>query len=197
MTVPAAEELAALWGRLNRAESELEVVTELVGVLITTSGLRTAGSGTAPGPPGQGPYSSVADWVTGHFAAVYSRPVSPTTRWCASWWDHAEAVSRLEALHRTWEAARGDPVRGMADWYRDCDHQLAVLTSPTGPFSACTPDRHAPPRPLPLLPAPESHFDPPDQPAAPTTGGVHDTDDTVGGAGVSGPDDPFTESRSA
>lgn len=194
MTVPATEELAALRACLNRAESELAVVTELLGVLITSSGLRTAGSDTAPGPPGQGPpYSSVADWVTGHFAAVYSRPVSPTTRWCARWWDHAEAVSRLEALHRTWEAARGDPVRGMADWYRDCDHQLAVLTSPTGPFNACTPDRHAPPRRLPLLPAPEGHFDPPNPPAALTTGGVHDTDDTDGG----GPDDPFTESRSA
>lgn len=185
MTVPAAEELAALRGRLDRAESELEVVTELVGVLITSSGLRTDGSGTAPGPPGQGPpYSSVADWVTGHFAAVYSRPVSPTTRWCPRWWDHAEAVSRLEALWRTWEAARADPVRGIADWYRDLDAQLAVLTSPIGPFAQCTPDRHAGARPLPLIPVPDGHFDPPDGPLADT-------------AGDSSPTIPFTPRRTA
>ena len=108
-------------------------------------------------------FASVEDWVRGHLAVVYPRAVTPTARWCPRWWDHAEAICRLEALWRTWEAARLDPLRGMADWYRDLDPQLAVLTSPAGPFAQCTPDRHAAPSPLPLLPAPAGHWhtDPP------------------------------------
>jgi len=66
-------------------------------------------------------------------------------RWCPQWWAHAEALSRLEALWRTWEAARLDPLQGIAVWYRDfCDPQLLVLFSPAGPFAQCTAERHSP-----------------------------------------------------
>jgi len=68
-------------------------------------------------------------------------------RWCPQWWAHAEALSRLEALWRTWEAARLDPLQGIAVWYRDfCDPRLLVLFSPAGPFAQCTAERHSPGR---------------------------------------------------
>lgn len=115
-----------------------------------------AGAGEAPFEPR---YPSLEEWVVDHFAAMYSRPTNPSVRWCAQWWDHAEAISRLEALWRSWEVARLDELRGMALWYRDVlDPQLAVLLSAAGPFAQCTPDRHAPSKPLPTVSAPEGYW---------------------------------------
>ncbi len=106
-------------------------------------------------------FASLEAFVAEHFAPVYTRAQSPTLRWCACWWDHAEAIYRLEALWRSWETCRLDPRLGMAGWLRDhLDPQLAVLTSPTGPFMQCTADRHSPLKPLPVLPAPPGHWDP-------------------------------------
>lgn len=153
---PLAEDLQVLRARMARVETDLEVLQQLGDPMFAGDALLAApaaGSTTVP------LFGSVQEWVAGHFALVYRRPVSPASRWCASWWDHAEAVCRLEALWRTFEAARLEPLRGMADWYRDLDPQLAVLTSPAGPFAQCTPERHSPPRPLPLLPVPPGHWD--------------------------------------
>lgn len=59
-------------------------------------------------------------------------------RWCAHWWRHAEAVSRLDALWRAFEAHRhGDP-SGMAVWWRDfADPLMATLTAENGTFAQC------------------------------------------------------------
>ncbi len=69
-----------------------------------------------------------------------------------------EAISRLEALWRTWEALRTDPLLGMGTWYRDhldhLDHQLPILTVAVGPFADCDPTRHFPARDRPARPHP-------------------------------------------
>jgi len=105
-------------------------------------------------------YGSLLEFVTEGFAPVYCRPTSPTLRWCASWWDHAEAIYRLEALWRSWELYRLEPRLGIASWLRDyLDPQLAVLTSPTGPFAQCTDDRHSPGKPLRTEQPPEHYFE--------------------------------------
>jgi hypothetical protein len=91
------------------------------------------------------------------FCPTFVRRSTPTFRWCSQWWRHSEAISRLEALWRTWEALRLDPLFGMATWYRDhLDHQLATLTAAAGPFADCDPTRHFPPEDdcLPHTPAP-------------------------------------------
>ncbi len=96
-------------------------------------------------------YETLDQWVEGWFAQVYRRTPTNTWRWCPSWWDHPEAVHRLEALHRTWETARHDPNgHAMLTWTRDTDHHLRELTDPTGTFAACTQRDHRPNRPLPL-----------------------------------------------
>lgn len=70
-----------------------------------------------------------------------------STKWCRKWYLHAEAVSRLDALWRAYEAMRvGDPT-GMAVWWRDyADPLMASLTSTTGTFAGCDArrDQHAP-----------------------------------------------------
>ena len=105
-------------------------------------------------------YGSLLEFVVEGFAPVYCRATSPTMRWCPSWWDHAEAIYRLEALWRSWEVYRLEPRLGIASWLRDfLDPQLAALTSPTGPFAQCTDDRHSPAKALRTEQPPEDYLD--------------------------------------
>lgn len=71
-----------------------------------------------------------------HFAPIYTRSIGGEYRWCSRWWDHAEAIERLEALWRAWETLRLDPALGMAVWYRDhVDHHLPLLLSVAAPLA--------------------------------------------------------------
>ena len=60
------------------------------------------GAGDAPEPM----YLELADWVTDHFVPVFRRTLGGEYRWCAEWWRHDEAVSRLKALWHAWEVLR-------------------------------------------------------------------------------------------
>ena len=121
-----------------------------------------------PAPAGVGPgeqeptapfFGSLLEFVVEHFGPVYARNTSPTVRSCASWWDHAEAIYRLEALWRTWELYRLEPRLGIASWLRDyLDPQLRELTSATGPFASCTEDRHSPVKALRTNQPPEAYL---------------------------------------
>ena len=92
-------------------------------------------------------YGSVQEWVTSHFLPMFRRPLGGEFRWCAQWWQHAEAITRLTALWHSWEAMRLQPGTGMAIWLRDhLDHQLPVLLGRSGPFSMCSEDEHIDPR---------------------------------------------------
>ncbi|MBA3489034.1 MAG: DUF4913 domain-containing protein, partial [Longispora sp.] len=70
-------------------------------------------------------YPSVTEWITGWLAHNLERRVRGTSanahipaRWCPTWWDHPEAVARLTALWRAWEALQPDPGSGMSSWWR-------------------------------------------------------------------------------
>lgn len=80
------------------------------------------------------------------------------TKWCRDWYKHSEAVSRLDALWRSYEAMRvGDPT-GMAVWWRDfADPTMASLTRPEGTFAGCNPEtgQHQPLKIWPAKHAPE------------------------------------------
>ena len=166
------ERLAELAQRLQALEADVQ---ELGSVLDEVhEGHLRAVRGRPDGPLGGGsngghadddepvePYfTGLLEFVTEGFAPVYCRATSPTVRWCPRWWDHAEAIYRLEALWRTWELYRLEPRLGIASWLRDyLDPQLAVLTSPTGPFAQCTDERHSPIKPLRTDYPPEGYFD--------------------------------------
>ena len=104
----------------------------------------------APGQDGAAPepvYAEVEDWVTGQFLPVYVRPLGGEYRWCAQWWQHAEAITRLTALWHAWELMRLQPGTGIAAWLRDhLDHHLPVLLSRSGPFAQCSESEHIEPR---------------------------------------------------
>lgn len=104
-------------------------------------------------------YDSVEAWVTGRFIPMYRRPIGGEFRWCARWWRHAEAISRLTVLWHTWERLRLEP-HGIATWYAaHLDHHLPQLLSSRGPFYQCSDKEHIEPRALAAEPAPPGWWD--------------------------------------
>lgn len=91
-------------------------------------------------------YDSVDAFVAGFLVQVYARKVDALKtgfRWCPKWWEHAEAVSRLEALWKAFEILRLDPGTGAAVWWRDyCDPTMSALCDSDGAFRQCSPTEH-------------------------------------------------------
>ena len=87
-------------------------------------------------------FGSTEQWVTEFLLPTYVRYVTPNGQiltWCPSWWEHAEAIQRLEALWRAWEYLRLDSPLGMSIWWKDhADHHLPALLDPHGTFRGCT-----------------------------------------------------------
>lgn len=116
-------------------------------------GRDNAASGQTAGGPEPAPelyYPCLDDWFQDYFASAYRRSfLGPQHRWCAQWWRHPEAVSRLDAMWRAWEHLRLDPALGMSTWWREhADPHMAALTHPDGTFKSCqqgdsrTPPQH-------------------------------------------------------
>jgi len=106
-----------------------------------------------PATPGQAIepcYPDVEAWVTDWLAQLYRRHTNTKRSgaelaWCPKWWDHAEAIDRLESMWRAWEGARvsEDPAATAHWWLTVADPMLAVLLdADVGPFSACRRDGH-------------------------------------------------------
>ena len=96
------------------------------------------GAGQAQAPP-ETYFKSMMEWFERWLRPTYRRSTHGDLReWCERWWQHAEALSRMDALWRAWEALRLDPGTGLSVWWRDhADHHLAALLDADGPFKAC------------------------------------------------------------
>jgi hypothetical protein len=102
-------------------------------------------------------YATLTAWMDDWFLQVVRRRVGRgSVSWCAQWWAHPEAASRLGALWAAWEESRTTGGAALSQWWLwHFDAHWPVLTNPAGPFSACTPERHvADPSPLPSAPVP-------------------------------------------
>ena len=106
-------------------------------------------------------YPDVVAFVVDYFGPLYARQweAAREPRWCARWWEHPEAVTRLSALWTAWEAARLEP-GGLLAWLRDADANLDRLGSAGGTFGQCGPERHKLAAPL-LTDPPPFSIDPP------------------------------------
>lgn len=75
---------------------------------------------------------------------LYRREVFDSSErvWCPKWWEHPEAIARLEVMWRALEALRQHPATGISAWSRDhADVHMARLMQPHGPFRGCTATR--------------------------------------------------------
>jgi len=120
-------------------------------------------------------YGSVDEFLREYLRHMYSRPINGRSRvWAARWWEHSEAVARLDALWRSWEHLRQDASTGASVWWRDhADHHMSVLMDPDGPFAAADPNdlsnQASRGTPLPYEQPPEGLF--PDVRATPAPAG--------------------------
>lgn len=85
-------------------------------------------------------FGSLPEFVQGFLVPVYRR--AGRQAWCVQWWEHAEAIVRLEAMWDAFEAMRLDPGTGASAWLRDhFDYHMGMLTNPdTSPFAKCSAD---------------------------------------------------------
>ncbi|WP_226358506.1 DUF4913 domain-containing protein [Pseudonocardia sp. ICBG601] len=89
---------------------------------------------------------ALVSWVRDHVARLIEKKIPQNqgrVRWCRSWWLHAEAIARFDALHRSWSDAIYGDENALVVYYDHLDRQLAVLTSEDGPFAACRGGDHA------------------------------------------------------
>lgn len=124
----------------------------------------TQGPGEQEAPEAEAPslaFASLPEFVHDFFVVVAVRHTKPAL-WCSKWWDHEEAVLRLEALWDAFEALRLEPGTGMAVWIRDyLDPTVAALTSDVlSPFRECDDRRgkHVVSDPWPVAEPPEGMF---------------------------------------
>lgn len=105
-------------------------------------------------------FGSVDEFVREKLIYTYSRRVGPKGqfRWDENWWMYPEAISRLDALWRAWEALRLEGTFGMSAWWRDhADHHMRMLMAPDGVFAASR-SENAQGDPLPYKPPPPGMF---------------------------------------
>jgi len=142
LRTPLASELSQL------DDSELGDLAESLLAKAQPSGPAAAHADRPPQPY----YPTVQQFVQSWLLPIYRRSVrGPDKVWCPRWWEHGEAISRLDALWRAWETLRLDPGTGLSVWWRDhADHHLTILLGADGPFRGCE-DGHSA-RPLEQLP---------------------------------------------
>ena len=83
-------------------------------------------------------------WFEDYLSYVYRRDLGQsTTLWCDRWFDRPEAMTRIQTLWRSWEAARqNDTMSGLATWFVNiADPMMRELFSPEDTFKTCI-DRH-------------------------------------------------------
>lgn len=103
-------------------------------------------------------FPNVYVFVRDHLVHVYEREANKQSafRWCSRWFEHPEAVSRLEALWKAFEALRQDPGVGASVWWRDhADPVMSALSSGQGAFRQRSPEKHVLSAPLPMEEPPE------------------------------------------
>lgn len=98
-------------------------------------------------------YDDLESWVHEFFVLTFGS-AGRRRRWCDHWWDHPEAVLRLDALWRTWEVTAQSSA-GMSAWiHGDLDPSLTMIFHTDGPFSDCSDGVHRATQVLPVVPPP-------------------------------------------
>ncbi len=142
---------------VEKAAEELAQAREAAAPSQGATGAKAETGASGGDEPAALVYDSAEEFLHQHLLPLYNRPLdSRNGKWCAQWFLHAEAVSRVDALWRAWEHLRLDASTGLSVWWKDhADVHMAVLLSQKGPFYACSSTRHNAPEPFPCEMAPE------------------------------------------
>lgn len=157
----AAEAAAARLARLEADPSVATVMRAVAGpaeagqfqplaTADTRSGRDPASpAGSAAGAEAGGEkvpvYASLDAFVEGYVLPQWRHKLGVSVHWCAYWFRHAEAVSRLEAVWEAWEVMRRDTAPAMSTWWRDhLDPHMRMLTDADGVFYRCSAEVHEP-----------------------------------------------------
>ena len=101
-----------------------------------------AAAGEKPSDPVVPEFASLDAFVEDYVLPNW-RHRQTSTAWCATWWKHAEAISRLEALWEGFEVLRREPPPALATWWRDhLDPHMRALTDESGTFAGCRATKH-------------------------------------------------------
>jgi hypothetical protein len=143
-TVDFAEQArAAAWQEQQAQQAQLPVSdldTEAASASSTTPGT---------GGPELPDLQVLHAWVEDHIAPMVRKTTTTGEggglRWCRTWWLHSDAVERFMALYLAFdELSQDESATWLSVYLRDhLDPHLSTLTSPFGPFYACSPGRHA------------------------------------------------------
>lgn len=139
-----------------------EGVAELTGVVarLSAAGHGAAGAG---GEVPENEFGGIEEFVE-WWVNVFGWRIRQGWHWCEQWWDHPEAILRLESLWRSFEVARLQDT-GMSMWLPENDREMHMLLGPEGPLGSChieEPDRaahHEKSQVPQLKPAPEGWWD--------------------------------------
>lgn len=83
-------------------------------------------------------FYDLEEFVVEYLLPNWEHKIDRRTHWCARWWAHPAAVTRLGHVWEAFEAARREPAPAMSSWWRDhVDHHMGWLTSQDGPFELC------------------------------------------------------------
>lgn len=137
----------------ERREQLAATAAQAVEAQFTAMTGETAGAAGGDAEEVENHFPNVYVFVQDFLVKVHARPVRDglSWHWCSHWWDHPEAVSRLEALWKAFEVLRRDPGTGAATWWRDyADPTIAALSDAAGTFAKCSDTSHAVPPDLPM-----------------------------------------------
>jgi len=127
---------------LGRADADLTAAQQRV----ESAGAELAHAEQLPVPPEPAPrFASLAIFVDEYVLPNWIHKLGENYGglWCARWWEHPEAVTRLEALWEAFEVMRLETPPALSTWLRDhFDVHMRALTMPAGVFFNCSIAKH-------------------------------------------------------
>lgn len=136
--VVEASTVTAARAKVDAAERALTRATQT----LTAARVEAARAEDRPGAPIVTEFASLDAFIEGYVLPNWRHRPSQG-KWCAVWWQHSEAIARLEAVWEAFEVMRLEPAPALSTWWRDhLEVHMRSLTVEDGTFGGCTATRH-------------------------------------------------------
>ena len=136
----------AMEAAMQQREHALDA--DSVGASTVVDGRRDTAGAEPATRPARPEIDVLHAWVETHIGPLVRKTTTTGEgggiRWCRSWWNHHDAIERFSALYIVFtELSEQNTLSWLSAYLRDhLDPHLSTLTSPVGPFHACTPTKH-------------------------------------------------------